>query len=269
MANANNKNSTRVVQVSDSHLFEDLEGTLLGLNTQSTFELVLDMVRAEQKGIDLFLCTGDLSQDGSAVAYQRFHDAISEFNRPAYWLPGNHDNVPVMKSTLNDDSKISPCVIDLDSWQIIMLDSAITGKVPGRLEKDQLDFLDKSLAASTGKNVMVCLHHHPVPMESRWLDGVALLNPEDLFEITDRYDHIKAMVWGHVHQLYEGIRNGVRMFALPSTCAQFKPKSEDFTADSLSPGYRWFDLYEDGTLDTGVSRVEGVEFKIDYSVKGY
>jgi Icc protein len=28
-------------------------------------------------------------------------------------------------------------------------------------------------------------------------------------------------------------------------------------------------LYADGRLNTGVSRVSGIEFEIDYSVKGY
>ena len=143
--------TTRVVQISDCHLFKDTEGKLLGINTQSSLELVLDLVRAEQKEIDLFLCTGDLSQDCSPEAYKRFHNAISTYKKPAYWLPGNHDSVPVMKRTLQDDTKLSPCVIDLSAWQIIMLDTSISNEVPGRLEKDQLDFLDVSLAASKDK----------------------------------------------------------------------------------------------------------------------
>ena len=39
--------------------------------------------------------------------------------------------------------------------------------------------------------------------------------------------------------------------------------------DCASPGYRWLDLLDDGSIETGVSRVEGIEFEVDYSVKGY
>ncbi|MNE85163.1 3',5'-cyclic adenosine monophosphate phosphodiesterase CpdA [compost metagenome] len=50
---------------------------------------------------------------------------------------------------------------------------------------------------------------------------------------------------------------------------QFAPQSADFCVDRLAPGYRWLRLLPDGTLETGVSRVTGIDFEIDYSVKGY
>jgi len=37
----------------------------------------------------------------------------------------------------------------------------------------------------------------------------------------------------------------------------------------IAPGYRWLQLNPDGSIDTKVSRVEGIEFEIDLSVKGY
>ncbi|MNR50293.1 3',5'-cyclic adenosine monophosphate phosphodiesterase CpdA [compost metagenome] len=50
---------------------------------------------------------------------------------------------------------------------------------------------------------------------------------------------------------------------------QFAPGSEEFQVDSTAPGYRWLRLHADGRLDTGVSRVTGIEFEVDYTVKGY
>jgi hypothetical protein len=38
--------------------------------------------------------------------------------------------------------------------------------------------------------------------------------------------------------------------SVPSTCVQFKPLSDDFAIDDLSPGYRWFDLYANGDVVT-------------------
>ncbi len=35
------------------------------------------------------------------------------------------------------------------------------------------------------------------------------------------------------------------------------------------PGYRWFDLHDDGSFDTGVNRVTGKEYVIDYKSAGY
>ncbi|MNE97422.1 3',5'-cyclic adenosine monophosphate phosphodiesterase CpdA [compost metagenome] len=50
---------------------------------------------------------------------------------------------------------------------------------------------------------------------------------------------------------------------------QFTPGSEDFAVDTRSPGYRWLRLLADGRVETGVSRVTGIDFEVDYSVKGY
>lgn len=259
----------KIVQVSDCHLFSSIEGKLLGLNTEQSLQLVLDLVRKEQQDADLILATGDISQDGSLDSYLRFQEHIATFNKPVYWLPGNHDELLKMKAVIPEPDRLSPCVIEQGRWRIFMLNTSVEGKVPGLLAQDQLDFLARHLDGVKDYHVMLVLHHHPISLKTRWLDAVGLKNPEDLFAITDRYTHIRAIVWGHVHQAYEGERNQVRLFSAPSTCVQFKPGSSEFAVDDQSPGYRWFHLYEDGHIETQVSRVVGVSFEVDYTVKGY
>ncbi|MNG26033.1 3',5'-cyclic adenosine monophosphate phosphodiesterase CpdA [compost metagenome] len=61
----------------------------------------------------------------------------------------------------------------------------------------------------------------------------------------------------------------MRLLASPSTCVQFAPGSEDFCVGNEAPGYRWLRLMRDGRVETGVSRVTGITFEVDYSVKGY
>ena len=260
----------RVVQVSDSHLFSDTEGKLLGLNTQFSLEKVLDLVRSEQPAMDLILATGDLSQDASFNAYVRLNEALSSFDVPIYWIEGNHDKpAPMLKALVDQRDRIGPCSVEVRNWTIVMLDSTIPGEVPGELFDDDLAYLDRALAEAKGDHIMVCLHHHPVPMGCKWLDTQVVASADAFFDVIDRYPKVRVIIWGHVHQEYEGERNGVKMYSVPSTCVQFKPKSDDFAVDKSPPGYRWFDLYPDGRIDTAVSRVEGIEFEIDFSVKGY
>ncbi len=260
----------RVVQISDSHLFASLEGRLLGLCTEDSLKLVLDKVRKEQPGLDLILATGDISQDASPEAYQRFHRYLDAFGVPNYWLQGNHDITAPMITTLGGHTRLSPCVIDRDGWRIIMLNSSVEHQVPGKFTPQELDFLARALDESKDRHVMVCLHHHPVPMGCKWLDTQVVRNADEFLSIVDRYSHIRAIVWGHVHQESDNLRKGVRMLSVPSTCVQFKALSDDFAIEEdLNPGYRWFHLHADGTLDTAVSRVEGVRFVVDWSVKGY
>ncbi len=259
----------RVVQISDSHLFASQDGRLLGLNTEDSLQRVLERVAAEQPQIDVILATGDLSQDGSQAAYQRFHEHISRFGSPSYWLQGNHDITAPMLDALGGQSHLSPCVVEQGGWRIIMLNSAVEHEVPGYFQPEELAFLQKALEETRGFHVMICLHHHPVPMGCAWLDTQVVRNAEAFWAVVDAYSHVRAMAWGHVHQESDRERKGVRLLSVPSTCVQFKPLSEDFAVDSLAPGYRWFDLYADGRIDTAVSRVEGVTFEVDFSVKGY
>lgn len=259
----------RVVQLSDTHLFESIEGKLLGLNTEDSLIKVLELIQREQPDADLVLATGDLSQDGSEESYSRFHRHMdSTFDIPVYWLPGNHDIMGKMNLHKAAES-MSPCVVEINGWHIILLDSTVEGEVPGYMEEGQLAFLDQSLQASQGKHVMVCLHHQPVPVGSQWLDEQLVGNAEQFISVLDRYDNIRSVIWGHVHQDFVGERNGVKLMSVPSTCVQFKPKSDDFGVDDTNPGYRWIDIYDDGRVETGVSRVTGVTFEVDYSIKGY
>jgi 3',5'-cyclic-AMP phosphodiesterase len=260
----------RVVQVSDSHLFASTEGKLLGLNTQFSLDRVLELIRAEQPRMDMILATGDLSQDASPQAYARLDAALSQFGVPTYWIEGNHDKpAPMLEVLQGQKAQMGPCVIEAGAWTIVMLDSTIPGEVPGELYDDDIAFLDRSLKNAAGKHIMVCLHHHPVPMGCKWLDTQVVASADRFFEVVDRHDRVRVVIWGHVHQEYVGDRRGVKLYAVPSTCVQFKPFSDDFAVDKLPPGYRWLDLYPDGRVETAVSRVQGIEFEVDMSVKGY
>lgn len=258
-----------MVQISDSHLFASKDGQLLGLNTEDSLQLVLDRVAREQSGIDVILATGDISQDGSLAAYKRFHQHLSRFKVPNYWLQGNHDITAPMLATLGGESHISPCVIEQDGWRIIMLNSSVEHQVPGFFQPDELAFLRQALEDSKPWHAMVFLHHHPIPMGCAWLDTQVVKNAEAFWAELDRFSHVRGVAWGHVHQEWDSERRGVRLFSVPSTCVQFKPLSSDFAVDDMAPGYRWFDLHADGRIDSGVSRVDGVKFEVDFSVKGY
>ncbi|HNN29704.1 MAG TPA: metallophosphoesterase, partial [Agitococcus sp.] len=130
----------RVVQISDSHLFSSTEGQLLGLNTENSLCLVLEKVKREQSHIDVILATGDIAQDATEVAYQRFQQHLAQFNAPSYWLQGNHDITQPILNTLNNKSHLSPSVIKFANWHIIMLNSSVEYEVPGKFKPEELAF---------------------------------------------------------------------------------------------------------------------------------
>ncbi|MGO2486888.1 MAG: 3',5'-cyclic-AMP phosphodiesterase [Pseudomonas taetrolens] len=257
-----------LVQLSDSHLFADANGALLGLKTAHSLQQVVDLACAEQPRPDLLLATGDLAQDGSVEAYQHFRRLTTPLSATARWIPGNHDQLAHMREAAVQSRLLEP-LVDIGNWRITLLDSAVPHSTPGYLEDRQLQLLAQSLSEAPERHHLVCLHHHPVSVGCPWLEPIGLRNANEFWKVLDRYPQVRAVLWGHVHQAFDQQRNGVRLLASPSTCIQFAPGSEDFNVSNEAPGYRWLRLQPDGSLETGVSRLADFEFQPDYSAGNY
>lgn len=257
-----------IVQITDPHLFADADGRLLGMNTRDSLDKVIDKVLLEQPQIDLLLITGDLTQDGSVASYQAFQRMSARIQAPTRWFAGNHDEPLVMEEVTRGTDLLEP-VADIGAWRIILLNSAVPGSVPGYLAQRELELLERSLKEAPDRHHLICLHHHPISIDCKWMEPIGLRNADALFAIIDRYPQTRALLWGHIHQEIDQPRGGLRLLATPSTCIQFKPRSDDFALDDLPPGYRWLRLLADGEIETAVSRVEGYAFKPDFSSDGY
>lgn len=262
-----NPGAKRIIQITDCHLGPLTSEALLGLNTDESLHDVLALIAEKETDFDYLVCTGDIASAGHDTCYRRYISIVNEyFSTPLAWLPGNHDSATIMANI--DVAPEARAVVQGD-WLILLLDSVVPFKVHGNFEQAELDYLEQMLSANPDKHVIVMLHHQPVLVGSAWIDQYILRNADAFFAIIDRFLNVKAVVWGHVHQDFTSQRNGVQLIATPSTCVQFKPNCDDFTVDTQMPGYRWFDLNQDGSFATGVERVTGKEYVIDYKSAGY
>ena len=259
----------RVLQITDTHLFADSSGSLLGLNTEQSLNAVKADVRLNRLPADIILATGDLAHDGTGAAYRRVFSHLESFGLPVYCLPGNHDEATTLQHSLGDGLiKYTPSA-EHGNWKFIFLDSTIVDSEASHLSKQTLDLLNQQLHAAPDTHTLVCLHHQPVPMGSPWLDSMAVDNPDEFFNIIDQHSQVRGILWGHVHQSFEGIHKTVKLMSSPSTCIQFLPDSEKFAVDTATPGYRWLDLYPDGQIETGVERIAELPGSIDMASSGY
>ena len=255
----------RITQLSDTHLGKLPGYQLLGLDTDYSFSQVMRLADT-LPAPSLYLLSGDISNNGYREAYQRVFDRFAGRDN-VVWLPGNHDNVPAMQSIC--DMRWYRPRVDLGAWQLLSLDSSVPGTPRGTLADDQFTFLDEQLSQHPDQHALVALHHHVLPVGSEWLDEQLLSNCDELITLLNRYPQVKAVTSGHVHQEMDALRDGVRYFTSPSTCIQFAQSSPGFMISDEAPGLRWFDLYDDGRLETGVERVLDVAFSIDLAAKGY
>jgi len=257
----------RIAQITDTHLYADPDGRLLGLNTRVCLQQVVQLAARRHPGIAV--ATGDLSHDASPQAYRLLQGCFSELQVPVYCLPGNHDEGAALRAALAGGPCHSTGFLHTAGWQLVFVDSTVSGSDGGHIADSELQQLDSLLAQAAERPAVVWLHHQPVAIGSRWLDTMAVDNGAAFFQVIDRHPQVRAVVWGHVHQQFEQQRKQVALLASPSTCIQFLPGSEAFAIDPVPPGYRWLDLYSDGSVTTGVERLNTIPGRIDPAARGY
>jgi len=262
--------SIKLLQITDTHLFAPDDGCLLSVNTADSFSAIVNEICVQQVQYDAILATGDISQDHSPESYQRFANGIQSLNKECFWLPGNHDYKPNMGSVLPSEQIKAPEHVLLGAhWQMVLLDSQVVGVPHGRLSDHQLSLLEDKLTENADRHTLVLLHHHPLLVGSAWLDQHTLKDSESFWEVVKRHKNVKAVLCGHVHQNMDRMESGVRVMATPSTCVQFKPNSNDFALDKMSPGWRELELHRDGSVTTEVKRLPHGMFQPDFNANGY
>lgn len=247
----------RVLQITDTHLFADPNGTQYGVNTRRSLAAVIDALRAAGRRPDAVLVTGDLSEDKSIESYRVLQELLDALAAPVFVLPGNHDDPVAMRDVFADHDGGYCGILQNEHWRILMLSSWQEGKVGGRVEAAELERFRAALDSADGRFALVCVHHQPVAIGSAWLDRIGLDNGAEFMAVARGDERVRGVVWGHVHQEFDEYIGRVRLLACPSTCRQFAPLAEQFANDGLAPGWRWLTLRADGNLETSVGRLDG------------
>jgi 3',5'-cyclic-AMP phosphodiesterase len=247
-----------ILQISDTHLHAAADSRMRGVTTYATLLAVLEHAQRDPRWpVDAILATGDIVQDESRAGYERFRAALEPLGVPVYSIPGNHDDPKLMSEILTSGSFQLGGELRHGTWSIVLLSTFLAGEDAGGLGPARLQGLRQALAAHAGQHVLVVMHHHPLPMGSTWLDGVALRDAPAFWSLIDANPAVRGVVCGHVHQAGDRMRNRVRFLSTPSTCAQFLPGSDFFALDDRPPGMRWLQLHSDGRIETEVAWVSG------------
>jgi Icc protein len=249
------RSSVTLIQITDSHIFDEPDGELGGVVTRQSLEKVLQKIAADHEDADLLVLTGDNTHESTEKAYEDLKAMLETLPVPYVFLPGNHDYSEPMQSLASDRDGAAKWMT-LGGWNILLLDSHVDGEVNGVFAKEELDFVRDMLAVSDDP-VLVFVHHHLLPVGCAWLDTQVIANADDFLSIVEEAGNVKAVINGHVHQEWSGEERGVALYSTPSTCMQFKPDSDDYAEDDIAPGFRWIKLFSDGELETAVVRVNG------------
>lgn len=251
------KDSLQVLHVTDPHLFAEAGAALRGTVTNESFKAVLRHVEVSGWRADLVAMTGDVVQDDSRGAYARFRDLVASLGLPVYCVPGNHDIPKLMQEVLGGEPLFRYCASGIHGrWLIVGIDTSVEGSPAGRVSAPELERVRQVLGTTRAEHALVCLHHPPLPVGSRWLDQVGLENGSEFLEAIAASGKARGVLFGHVHQAFEGAFGSIRIIGTPSTCTQFETGSDEYAVSDRPPAYRRVALHPDGSVESELVWVE-------------
>ncbi|NHB59179.1 3',5'-cyclic-AMP phosphodiesterase [Acinetobacter sp. 194] len=255
-----------IIQITDTHLMDDPNADFVQVNPEQSFHAVIEDILAKFPHIDAIVHTGDLAQVAKPETYQRYQAFMAKLNIPFYQVPGNHDH-PAFFPFYQPEPNVG--VLSFGNWRICLINTAVHGKIDGWIQSEQLQQLKIILQNQQNTHVILACHHHPLDMQSKWIDRHKLKNTHELQQILTEFDNIKLVICGHVHQDSLHVWKTIQFFSTPSTSVQFKPLSDDFALDNIAPGYRSLHLKENGEFTTQVHRLQNFVQHINKEISGY
>ena len=239
-----------VIVLTDLHLFADPDCLLKEVPTRASFAEVLNEAQRQYPNPDLVVLTGDLAHDELRKTYVDLVSLLDDWKDRLCVIPGNHDCrdsirkiIPVRASDSITLKERCQFVERLGDWLLVGLDTHLPGELTGQIGSEQLEWLGDLLSSEPDRPTLVFTHHPPRSISSTWLDGMGLEDGAALCEMLAEHAQVQAVVSGHVHQEFdecdERTQGGaIRCMTTPSTCIQFRPRSDEPAYDQVPPGFR-------------------------------
>lgn len=249
------------VHFTDTHVMAGLDPAGAEVDTTATLRRVVEVLNALEPrpafGIvggdlvspDLLVRDRTLSAEEYAPSYALLASLLDELAFPTHLLLGNHDHREAFHRVMAPrwrDPALGPddpqrFALAHEGYRLLALDSLLTGRPWGEVGRDQLDWLDRELAAVPDAPALVFVHHHPWPIDVAWMDAMALRGGgQALIDTLGRHPQARWLVCGHVHQDHAVQRDGLTMLTTPSTCFQVSKVSQTRRILPGPPGFRLF-----------------------------
>lgn len=224
----------------------------------------LAQARDQEGDADLLLISGDLCDDESWGGYARLRALLEALPLPLALLPGNHDRPLYLRAVLGRRATVAPALLPCGAWDLLLLDSHRPGCDSGWLGAGQLAWLRGVLAglAEPSRPLLVAVHHPPLPIGDPLMDTMLLEDREPLLAALAPLPQLRSVVFGHIHQHWQGSFPGrpeVSLLGCPSTLKAFGPVQSCPLGLTMAAGGRLLELAADGRLGQRLLRWETPE----------
>lgn len=186
--------------------------------------------------------TRDLTVRDYEASYDVFRSLVSRLTMPVHFVMGNHDRrVPFRRVLLNESRPTDRpyyYAFAAGGYRVCILDSLAPCRNDGYLQPPQVAWLRRELRQHVDVPTILVVHHQAVPVGVGVLDQIMLTNAADLWQVVAEAGNVCAVLCGHVHLAYEGRRDGIPIFASPSTCFQFYESEGGLKSTPAAPMLR-------------------------------
>jgi Icc protein len=225
----------KIIQLTDLHLGREGEDTR-GIDVRANFLKALEIIGGYKP--DCLVISGDICYRAPELPiYEWFFDQMKDYPIPWEVIPGNHDDVGMMKQVFDLDGDIKTDGLyfsrNIAGEQILFLDTT-----PATMESPQLNWLKKQLE-NNPKDLIIFMHHPPLTGGVPYMDNNhAFKTSKKVQEILFRHPRNLTIFTGHYHVEKTLRIKNVEVNITPSTFFQISQESVEFAVDHQRPGFR-------------------------------
>jgi Icc protein len=194
---------------------------------------------------------GDLClQTGDQAVYSWIRQQLDALPYPYRVIVGNHDNAAMLAEVFDLTHHLHGnelyYALPLEGRPALFLDSS-----SGEFSSVQWAWLHDYMDALRGNNLLVFMHHPPLPADVAFMDSRYPFRQSDKFleMVRDLPCHV-TVVCGHYHVEKVVQRGNLLTLLTPSTFFQMKHDPTDMVIDNLRIGVREINLTSHGTNST-------------------
>jgi 3',5'-cyclic AMP phosphodiesterase CpdA len=195
-----------LVQLSDPHIVEEGELLLGVIDSASFLRDAVEHVNRLDPQPDLVLLTGDLVNEGRPAQYHHLRRLLEPLRAPYHLVPGNHDLTDELRAACPERVHGEPGgradgVIE-GPLRVVTLDSSRYPEPGGRLDPEQLIWLDDTLGAAPDHPTVVAVHHPPFATGIKHMDTMAMeaASAAGLASVVAAHPQVERVICGHLHR---------------------------------------------------------------------
>lgn len=194
-----------IAQITDTHI-RALGGRAFQgqVDTSARLRTAVAFLRDLEPRPDLVLATGDLVDDGTDADYAQLLSLLAPLDIPVLPIPGNHDARGPFRAAFPAIAARAPdgflnYVVEDHPLRLVALDSTVEGATGGDLCALRLDWLARTLAAST-RPTLIFMHHPPFDYGIASSRDMRCGGADALHDIVSAQDSVVAILCGHLHR---------------------------------------------------------------------